>query len=196
LANGGFPKKEPSCKDKSKRCTRGKATYAREPRGRMAILYSSWWTTRAVWVQAPSFGLCRPLVFIAWGLAWLGVLCFTSTLRPSHNRSWVLSESKVMLTFMKPNDRSRLNCWIWFGRKLFMHLVVHPRGVCMLLLSWRWLKLLHKPGMRRDASILLTLPIGLTLVTLPYTYIWVGPDGPARSTEKKARPGTTRPKIF
>jgi hypothetical protein len=61
-------------KGKTKCSTRGKATRACGPQGRLPVSYLLWRTARTAWSQVPSFKLCRLLTFVAWGLAWLVVL--------------------------------------------------------------------------------------------------------------------------
>jgi hypothetical protein len=47
-------------------------------RGHLAISYSLLRREQETWARVPSFGLCRPLAFVA---AWLVVLCSSSGLR-------------------------------------------------------------------------------------------------------------------
>jgi hypothetical protein len=57
----------------------GKATRAR---GCWAVLYSLLRSrmAREAWAWTPSCGICWPLTFVAWGSAWLVLLCPVSDL--------------------------------------------------------------------------------------------------------------------
>jgi hypothetical protein len=59
----------------------GKATHVS---GRLTVSYSLLRTTRVAWTQAPSYGVCRPLAFVACGSTWLMMLSRSGCRQNNH----------------------------------------------------------------------------------------------------------------